>query len=81
MNYIGFQPWSMKNWKYAGSYGYMKYMKEICKFLETTLNYLFFGSDDQEKRMTPTEREMIQTYRDINEDRKKHITDLMKNLP
>ena len=80
MNYIGLQSGSMKNWKYAGSYGYMKYMKEICEFLDTTPNYLFYGPDDPERRMTPTEREMIQMYRDIDEDRKKHITDLMKDL-
>ena len=32
MDYIGLQPKSMKNWKYAGSYGYMKYIKEVCEF-------------------------------------------------
>ena len=80
MDYIGLQPKSMKNWKYAGSYGYMKYMGEICEFLDTTPNYLFYGPDDSERRMTPTEREMIRMYRDIDEGRKKRITDLMKDL-
>ena len=80
MDYIGLQPGSMKNWKYAGSYGYVKYMKEICEFLDTTPNYLFYGPDDPERRMTPAEREMIQMYRNIDKDRKKHITNLMKDL-
>ena len=79
MDYIGLQPGSMKNWKYAGSYGYMKYMKEICEFLDTTPNYLFYGPDDPERRVTPMEREMIQMYREIDEGGKKRITDLMKD--
>ena len=32
MDYIGLQPKSMKNWKYAGSYGYMKYMGRSANF-------------------------------------------------
>ena len=80
MDYIGLQPKSMKNWKYAGSYGYMKYIKEICEFLDTTPNYLFYGPDDPKRRMTSAEREMIRMYRDIDEGRKKRITDLMKDL-
>ena len=79
MGYIGLQPGSMKNWKYAGSYGYMKYMKEICEFLDTTPNYLFYGPDDPERRVTPMEREMIRMYREIDEGGKKRITDLMKD--
>ena len=53
MNYIGLQPGSMKNWKYTGSYGYMEYIKEICKFLEMTPNYLFLGPENEEDKLSP----------------------------
>lgn len=80
MNEIGLRPGTMKNWKYAGSYGYMKYMKEICAFLDTTPNYLFYGTEDTEKRMTSMEKEMIRMYRSIDENGKNYIKDMMKRL-
>lgn len=31
----------MLRWKYDGSYVYIKYIDEICEFLDTNPNYLF----------------------------------------
>ncbi len=46
---------------------------EICEFLDTTPNYLFFESEDDEERLSPAERELIRTYRSFDEGRKRYI--------
>ncbi len=67
----------MPKWKYDGSYVYTKYIYEICEFLDTTPNYLFFGPEDEEERLSPAERELIRTYRGLDEGRKKCIRDTL----
>lgn len=44
-DYLGISSGSISKWKYDGSIVYLKYIEEICEFLDTTPNYLFFGSD------------------------------------
>ncbi len=55
----------------------MKYIDEICEFLDTTPNYLFWGSADEEKRLTSVERDMIEAYRILDDGRKKCIWDTL----
>ncbi len=69
-DYLGIAPGAMPKWKYDGSYVYTKYIYEICEFLDTTPNYLFFGPEDEEERLSPAERELIRTYRSLDEGRK-----------
>ena len=76
-DYLGLSPGAMSKWKYDGSYVYIKYIYEICEFLDTTPNYLFFGPEDEEERMTPEEKEMIREYRRLDEGRKKCIRDTL----
>ena len=40
-DFIGISPGTMSKWKYDGSNVYLKYIEEICEFLETTPNYFF----------------------------------------
>ena len=72
-DYLGLSPGSMSRWKYDGSYVYTKYIYEICEYLDTTPNYLFFGPEDEEERLTPDEKEMIQMYRSLDAGRKRCI--------
>ena len=69
-DYLGLPPGAMSRWKYDGSYVYVKYIYEICEFLDTTPNYLFFGPDDEEDCLTLRERNMISLYRKLDEGRK-----------
>lgn len=77
-DYLGIPPGSMSKWKYDGSLVYIKYIAEICEFLDTTPNYLFFGPEDEEERLTPAEKAMIRTYRSLDDGRKKCIRDTLK---
>ncbi len=72
-DHLGLSPGAMSKWKYDGSYVYIKYIEEICEFLDTTPNYLFYGSEDEEERLSPTEREIIRMYRSLDDGRKKCI--------
>ena len=80
MDYIGLQPKSMKNWKYAGSYGYMKYIKEICEFWDTTPNYLFYGPEKEEDKLSLEEMKILRKYRRLSSAKKKRIMDELREL-
>ena len=75
-DYIGISPGTMSKWKYDGSNVYLKYIEEICEFLGTTPNYLFFGSDDES--YTQAEKEIIRMYRSLDNGRKRCIRDTLK---
>ena len=77
-DYLGLSPGAMSKWKYDGSFVYIKHIDRICEFLDTTPNYLFFGPEDEEDRLTPGEKEMIWMYRGLEKDRKKCIRDILK---
>lgn len=77
-DYLGISPGTMSKWKYDGSYVYIKHMDKICEFLGTTPNYLFFGPEDKDERLTPSEKEMIQIYRSLDNGKKKCIRDTMR---
>ena len=55
-DYLGMAPGAMSKWKYDGSFVYNKYIKEICEFLDTTPNYLFFGTGIRKKDCRPWKR-------------------------
>jgi DNA-binding Xre family transcriptional regulator len=69
----------ISKWKYDGSFVYLKYIDEICEFLDTTPNYLFWGFDEEE-RLTPVEEKIVHTYRSLDDGRKKCIRDMMDYL-
>ena len=75
-DFIGVSPGTMSKWKYDGSNVYLKYIEEICDFLETTPNYLFYGSDDES--YTQAEKEIIRMYRTLDNGRKKCVRDTVK---
>lgn len=76
-DYLGLSPGAMSKWKYDGSYVYIKYIYEICEFLDTTPNYLFLGSEDEEERLSPAEKKLIMAYRKFDEGRRKCIQDMI----
>lgn len=76
-DYLGLSPGAMSKWKYDGSYVYIKYIEEICEFLDTTPNYLFFGPEDEEERLSPAEKEIIRMYRSLDDGRKKCIQETL----
>ena len=69
---------SVSKWKYDGSVLYLKYLEEICEYLDTTPNYLVLGNEDKEKRLIKAEAEILQMYRDIDDGKKKCIYDTLK---
>ena len=77
-DYLGLSPGAMSKWKYDGSYVYIKYIWEICEFLDTTPNYLFLGPEDEEERLSPSEKDMIRSYRGLNDGKKKCIRDTLR---
>ena len=76
-DYIGIAPGAMSKWKYDGSYVYIKYIYEICEFLGTTPNYLFFGPEDGDERLSLKEKELIRKYRGLDAGRKKCIEETL----
>lgn len=42
-DYLGLSPRVMSRWKYDGSYVYIKYINEICEFLNTELSVFWTG--------------------------------------
>lgn len=79
-DYLGLSPGVMSRWKYDGSNVYIKYIEEICEFLDTTPNYLFFGPEDEEERLSPGEKEIIRTYRSLDDGRKKYIQETLRYI-
>ena len=79
-DYLGLSPGAMSKWKYDGSYVYIKYIYEICEYLDTTPNYLFLGSEDKEERLTPKEKDLIKTYRMLDDRRKNCIYEIIKHF-
>ena len=77
--YLGISSGSISKWKYDGSIVYLKHIEEICEFLDTTPNYLFFGSDDED-RLLIGEKNMIQMYRRLDDEKKKCVFDMIKYL-
>ena len=77
-DYLGIAPGAMSKWKYDGSYVYIKYIEEICEFLDMTPNYLFLGPEDEEERLTPSEKELVGMYRKLDDGRKECITQTLK---
>lgn len=79
-DYLGISPGTMSKWKYDGSFVYIKHIDRICEFLDTTPNYLFFGPEDEDERMTPVEKNVIKMYRSLENEKKKFVRDMLKYL-
>ena len=77
-DYLGIAPGAMSKWKYDGSFVYIKYIEEICEFLDTTPNYLFLGLEDEEERLSPAEKDIVRIYRSLDDGRKKCIRDTLR---
>ena len=69
---------SMAKWKYYGGTSYLRYIDQICEFLDTTPNYLFWGEEETEGQLSVSEKEILRMYRNLDDGRKKCIRDAMK---
>ena len=69
---------SMAKWKYYGGTSYLRYIDQICEFLDTTPNYLFWGEEETEGQLSYSEKEMIRVYRNLEDGKKKCIRETMK---
>ena len=78
-DYLGISSGSISKWKYDGSIVYLKHIEEICGFHDTTPNYFFFGSDDED-RLLIGEKNMIRMYRNLDDGRKKCVRDMIRYL-
>lgn len=76
-DYLGISAGAMTKWKYDGGHVYLKHIEAICDFLETTPNYLFYGTVDQEP-LTPAEKEVLQMYRNLDAGRKRCIRETLR---
>ena len=77
-DYLRISSGSISKWKYDGSVLYLKYMEEICEYLDTTPNYLFFGTDDEEGKLSFSEMEILRMYRKVDNAKKNCIHDTLK---
>ena len=77
--YLGISSGGISKWKYDGSVVYLKYIEEICEFLDTTPNYLFLGSDDED-RLSLGEKSMLEMYRGLDDGRKKLVNEMIMYL-
>ena len=77
-DYLKISSGSFAKWKYDGSIVYLKHIEKICEFLGTTPNYLFLGSEDEEEKLSPSEKEMIRSYRNLDAGKKKCIRDTLR---
>ena len=68
----------VSHWRYDGRNSYLQYINAICEILETTPNYLFHGveRDDEIVNLSPIEKDLIQNYRNVDDELKKYILDL-----
>ena len=68
----------VSHWRYDGRNSYLQYINAICEILETTPNYLFNGveKDDEIVNLSPIEKDLIQNYRNVDDELKKYILDL-----
>lgn len=78
-DYLKISSGSISKWKYDGSVVYLKYIEEICEFLDTTPNYLFFGFDEEDQ-LLPGEKSLLKMYRSLDSEKKKFIRDMVKYL-
>ena len=76
--YLHIPTGSMAKWKYYGGTSYLRYIDQICEFLDTTPNYLFWGVEETEAQLSCSEKEMIRLYRNLEDGKKKCIRDTMK---
>lgn len=77
-DFLGISSGSVSKWKYEGRPLYLRYIRQICDFLGTSPNYLFYGKEDLSDRMTHMEREIIHMYRNLDEGKRKCIRDTLK---
>lgn len=78
--YLGIPTGSMAKWKYYGSTSYLRYVEEICIFLNTTPNYLFLGHEETVESLSFEEKDIIRMYRDLDEGRKNCIKETLRYL-
>ena len=77
--YLGISSGGISKWKYDGSVVYQKYIEEICEYLDTTPNYLFLGSDEED-RLSLGEKSMLDAYRNLDDGRKTLINEMITYL-
>ena len=80
-DFLGLPPGSMARWKYDGLLVYLKYIVQICDFLQTTPNYLFYGKsskDDYFEGLSPLENDIIRMLRLVDDDRKHCIRETLR---
>lgn len=66
-SYIGVKPSSISAWKNENSYPSSKYIIRISEFLDVSLNYLFYGKDDQ-KKISNKEEELLNVYQSLTRE-------------
>ena len=74
-NYIGVGRGMVSHWRYDGSTSYLRYIIPICKYLNTSPNYIFYGTEQVEDpvELTPVEKEIIKTYRKLSSNWQSYV--------
>ncbi len=80
--FLGVGTGTISHWKYNRRSTYLLYINQICEFLETDPNYLFWGSKNQNDMtgLDPIEEEMIKTYRSMDKERRDCVRNVLKLL-
>ena len=79
--FLGLQDGAIAKWKYYNGKMYLKYINQICEYLDTTPNYLFCGDAEKEDEwLTPKEWTMIRMYRSLDDERKEYIQNTLKYI-
>ncbi len=74
---IGIGRGTVSHWRNDGRNSYLHYINAICDCLDTTPNYLFRGVENHNEEivLTPIEKDMINMYRTINDEKQKYINE------
>ena len=84
--YLDISKSTISKWKFYGDNTYLRHIDQICKYLDTTPNYLFGEYKDDGLYLSPTERlsytekQLIRTYRGISKEKQKLVREVLKQL-
>ena len=65
-DYIGVKPSSVSAWKTEGSWPSSKHIVRISEFFKVPIEYLFTGRATPSPILGPQERELLETYRQLD---------------
>lgn len=82
IDYLGLSNGVFTKWKYMGGRSYMKYIRKIAEYLDTSTGYLLKGIDDDlgESGLTEEEANVLQLFRQLDKDAQLCATEVLRRF-